>query len=320
MNLPTEIVALLQDEAYTVLCQESLNEALARISREKEEILSTRPPFGVLASSQTRQIFQTSLRSALDNEAGLRTRLDQLSQIDLWVKGEIEQALRRFLPASSQDFRTCLEAANVVTRWEQAVQSLHDVALALARDARGVAAAINPLPLPNAPPPSPTLIEQARIRALTNLRITIVAIQSGLADVMEIRQQFAQLCDEQADGLQLPVLPEFRALSWVDRLAGLPGGQATAEAVRCEAEARGFCGEGLKILLQQSAEVREACYDAGQTILAQYWRQLRAYAQANYVRERDVDEVIAELSQHRLASEVTRRQSSFEAANVATMR
>ncbi|MCX6945857.1 MAG: hypothetical protein NT173_14035 [Opitutales bacterium] len=320
MNLTAEIISLLTDEAYAVLCQESLQEALAKLSVEKEEILSTRPPFGVLATSQTRLVFQTSLRSALDNEAGLRARLDQLEQIDVWLKAELEQALRSHLPSISGDYRTCLEAAFVVTRWEQAIASLHDISLALARDARGLAAAINPMPTPSAPRPTDALIEQSRLRALANLRITVVAIQSGVADVLEIRDQFKQLCDAEADGLQLPLPPDFRNLAWVDRLAALSGGQATGEAVRCEAEARGFCGDGLKGLLSQSAEVREACLAAGQAILAQHWRQLRAHAQAHFVQERDVDEVIAELSRHRQAAETARRQTSFEAAQVSTWR
>ncbi len=320
MNLPPEITALLQDEAYATLCHESLTEALARISREKEEILSTRPPFGMLASSQTRQVFQTSLRAALDNEAGLTTRLDQINQIDLWLKSAIEKALTAYLPTVSVEYRTCNDAALVVTRWEHTIEALHEISLALARDAHAVGAALNPIAVANTALPTPTLIEQARIRALTNLRATVMALQSGIADVMEVRAQFAELCDTQADGLQLPTPPEFRSLAWVDRLASLSEGQTCAEVLRCETEARAFCADGIKSLLRQGLEVREACFDAAKALLAKYWRELRAYAQANFVQERDVDEVIAELSQHRLAAEASRRQSSFESANVSSLR
>ena len=200
MNLPPEITALLQDEAYATLCHESLTEALARISREKEEILSTRPPFGMLASSQTRQVFQTSLRAALDNEAGLTTRLDQINQIDLWLKSAIEKALTAYLPTVSVEYRTCNDAALVVTRWEHTIEALHEISLALARDAHAVGAALNPIAVANTALPTPTLIEQARIRALTNLRATVMALQSGIADVMEVRAQFAELADQAGFG------------------------------------------------------------------------------------------------------------------------
>lgn len=320
MNLPAEITTLLQDEAYATLCQESLTEALARISREKEEILSTRPPFGMLASSQTRQVFQTSLRSALDNEAGLRSRLDQISQIDLWLKSAIEKALTSYLPTVSGEYRTCHEAALVVSRWELTIEALHEISLALARDAHAVGAALNPVAVANTTLPTPALIEQARIRALSNLRATVMALQSGIADVTEVRGQFTELCDTQADGLQLPGPPDFRNLAWVDRLASLSEGQTCAEVLRCENEARAFCAEGIKVLLRQGIEVREACLDAAKVLLAKRWRELRAYAQANFVQERDVDEVITELSQHRLAAEASRRQASFESANVSSLR
>ncbi len=320
MNLPAELTTLLQDEAYAVLCQESLKEALARISREKQEILSTRPPFGVLATSQTREIFQTSLRSAIDNETGLRTRLDQISQIEVWLKSEIERALRTHLQTASPEFQTCFLAATVVERWERGATSLMDISLALARDAKAVGAALNPVPLPNRPPPSAGAIEQSRLRAVANLRITVLSLHNALAEINEVRDEFRQLCDAEADGLQLPELPEFRPLTWVDGLASLSARQTTSETSRLEAEARSFVSGGLKGLLRQSGEVREACLDAGQAILAQYWRDLRTYAQTNLVHERDVDEVIAELGQHRLAAEVNRRQASFEAANPNALR
>ncbi|HNC23375.1 MAG TPA: hypothetical protein PLU52_04150 [Opitutaceae bacterium] len=320
MNLPPELVSLLTDEAYAVLCQQSLSEALTQVTKEKETIISTRPPFGVLASSTTRTSYQTQLRSAQDSEAGLRERLEKLAQVEAWLKHDIEKTLRGFMPKVSGDFRTCEEAAAVVTRWETATQGLKELAQALARDARAVAAAINPMPLPSGLPPTAAAIEQSKLAAIANLRITVVAIQSAVADVLEVRAQFTQLCDEQADGLQLPLPPDFRTVAWVDQLALLGNGAATAEAVRCESEARNFCGDGLKAYVTQANDVRDACHDASQAILAQYWRQLRVHAMTHFIRERDVDEVLTELAQHRVAAEVKRRQASFEAAAFAPLR
>ena len=67
-------------------------------------------------------------------------------------------------------------------------------------------------------------------------------------------------------------------------------------------------------------EVREACVEAGKSLLAAYWTQLRDHAQAHYVQARDVDEVIAELAQHRLAADVNRRQTSFEMSSGPAIR
>ena len=315
--LPVTIASLLPDEAYANLCRESLTEELDKIRSTKERILTTRPPFGMLASSETRSMFRTSLRAALDNEAGLQGRLDQITQIDAWLKEDIEKALQNYLPGSSSDFRICHEASMTVTNWEHAVQALHELAVALARDAHALNVLVKG---GTASQQKPSLVQQTRRRAVTNLRATVLAMQAGIAGVAEVQKEFVRLCDSQADGLQLPGAPAFRDATWVDGLAKLTDHQVTTETQACETEARIFCATGMIALLREGGEVREACIDAGRAILAKYWRQLRVHAAQHYVKEREVDEVIAELSAHRQAAEAARRQASFETATMAPLR
>jgi hypothetical protein len=315
--LPANVAALLQDEAYAILCRESLNDELEKLQASKQQILTTRPPFGMLASSQTRTVFQTSLRAALDNEAGLRTRLDQIGQIDLWLREAIENALQDYLPLGSTDYLCCHEACQVVTRWESAIQALHELSVALARDAHAVFVTIKPAIQPKA---SASLIRQTRQRAFVNLRATVLAMQAGVTGVEDVRKEFMKLCDAQADALQLPEPPAFRNAAWVDRLAKLSDGQICAELEQCEVEARAFGAAGISAILREGAEVHQACSEAGRAILAKYWRQLRVHAQAHYVKVRDLDEVLAELNAHRQAAELARRQASFETATVAALR
>ena len=86
MNLSDEVIAYLRDEAYAVLCKESLTEAIARIESEKEQIMTTRPPFMMLATKKTRHVFETSLRSALHTEAELRNRHELDTKIVIIAK------------------------------------------------------------------------------------------------------------------------------------------------------------------------------------------------------------------------------------------
>lgn len=315
--LPVEITGLLQDEAYATLCRESLTEELDKIKSAKAQILTTRPPFGMLASSETRTVFRTQLRATLDNEAGLQGRLDQIAQIDAWLKDDIEKSLRNYLPLASQDYRICVEACQVVENWEHAVQALHELAVALARDAHALDAVVKGGTRSQA---KASLVQQTRHRALMNLRATVLGMQAGLAGVQDVRKDFVTLCDAQADGLQLPEPPAFRDPTWVDGLGKLADAQITEEVQRCETEARAFCAAGMIALLREGGEVNDACMDAGKAILAKYWRQLRVHAQAHYVKEREVDEVIAELSKHRLAAETKRAQGNFETATMAPLR
>ena len=315
--LPAAIASLLQDEAYANLCRESLTEELDKIRSTKERILTTRPPFGMLASSETRSMFRTSLHAALDNESGLQARLDQVNQIDAWLKEDIEKALQNYLPSSSTDYRICHEASLTVINWEHAVQALHELAVALARDVHALHVVVKG---GTNSPQKASLVQQTRRRAIINLRATVLAMQAGIAGVAEVQREFATLCDSQADGLHLPSAPAFRDAAWVDGLAKLPDPQIITETQACETEARVFCATGMIALLREGGEVREACIDAGRAILAKYWRQLRAHAATHYVKERDVDEVIAELSAHRQAAEAARRQASFETATMAPLR
>jgi len=315
--LPPSVASLLQDEAYASLCRESLTEELGKIQSAKERILTTRPPFGMLASSHSRSMFRTSLRAALDNEAGLQARLDQITQIDAWLRDDIERALQAYLPTSSVDYKSCLDACEVVNNWEHAIQALHELAVALARDYHAVNVAVKGGSLS---PQKPSLQQQTRKRATTNLRATVLAMQAGLSGVLEVRKEFIRLCDASADGLQLPEPPAFRDAAWVDGLAKLSDQQCIAETQACETEARAFCASGIIKVLQDGGVVREACTDAARAILAKDWRQLRIHAAEHYVKEREVDDVMAELNKHRMAAEATRRQATFENATMAPLR
>ncbi len=316
-SLPAEIASLLQDEAYAVLCRESLVEELDKIKSAKEQILTTRPPFGMLASSEVRQEFRTSLRAAMDNEAGLQARLDQISQIDAWLKDDIDKALQNYLPLGSQDYRICHEATQVVGHWEHTIQALHELAVALARDAHALNVLVKGGTVSDM---KVSLVQQTRARALANLRAMALGMQAGLSSVLDVQQEFIRLCDSQADGLTLPSVPAFHDAAWVDHVAKLSDSQAGDELGACEIECRAFCATGMIALLREGGEVRESCIDAGRALLAKYWRQLQIHAQEHYVKAREVDEVIAELSKHRESADAKRRQATFESATVAHLR
>jgi hypothetical protein len=317
--LPPELASLLTDEAYLILCEESLKEELATLEKAKEEILSTRPPFGMLASRDTRNMFKMSLRKATDSEAGLQERMFRLTQVEGWLKPEITRVMQEYLPTVSGTYRCTQEAAALVGEWEHAASSLHDLVHALARDTHAVAAALNPVSIPNVATPSAAAMEQARSRTLANLRVSLSMLQDGLAELQQINERFAHVCGERADGLRLPRSPVFPPVPWVDQLAMMTRSQATTEALRIESEARAFHAQGLATLLKRAEDVREACHATATLVIEEHGRLLRIHARTHFVKERDVDEVMAELAQHRIASELRRRQETFEAAKMAKL-
>jgi hypothetical protein len=310
MNLSDEMIAFLRDEAYAVLCKESLTEALAQIESEKEQIMTTRPPFMMLAGKKSRNTFETSLRSALHTETELRGRLDQIELLDRWLKENLDKLLSDHLAALSPEFQRCNEAEDLIAKWEFRVEALHEKCVALGRDARSVVSATGTEQANAAA--AARGIRETRKGSLSSLRTSMELFHRDLADVATARGDFDRLGAKQgAEPVRLPAAPTFRTIAWVEKISMLPDDQLYAEAQRFETEIRTFSNEGIAGLLAKGNELRAACRATCVTILNDYWSKLRAYAQAHYVQERDVDEVIEELSKHHASnSERNRPQLS----------
>ncbi len=60
MSLSEDTIGLLRDEAYLLLCRDTVQGALNLAAEKKDEVASTRPPFGVLARKKTREAFESS--------------------------------------------------------------------------------------------------------------------------------------------------------------------------------------------------------------------------------------------------------------------
>jgi len=305
LDLPEELIVLLTDEAYATLCRTSLGDALDKNESEKQEVMPTLPPFGMLGSKSARSTFETSLKAVLDNETGIRRRIKQIDLIDPRLKADIEEGIHNFLlSASGVECKCCNEACEITDEWTRGITALHEQGVALARDARAVAGAIESTPA-NAAMGSKK--PGATLHAVAHLRATVGAAQGEITTILEVNERFLRLIsNESADAVQLPSPPEFRDLLWVDGLNLLENAEALAEIRRFETEARAFCSTGMKSLLAQAEDVRFACQEARKEILQNYWQKMRAFAMSNYVEERDVDEVLAELINHRAVADAKR--------------
>lgn len=312
MELSEELTAQLTDEAYAKLCRLSLTDALTMIENEKQEVMTTRPPFGLLATKSVRETFETTLKAVLDNETGIRRRLKQLDLLEPRMKEDLEVSLHvHLLTAAGLEYKCCNEACEITDEWTRALSALNEQGVALARDARAVAGAIESTP---ATAPFGSKKPGATLHAVAHLRATIGAAQADIGTILEINERFLRLIsNESADAVQLPSPPAFRDVGWVDGLNLLENAEALGEIRRFETEARAFCTTGLNALLAQAEDVRVACQEVRKEILHQTWAKLRTYALAHFVTERDVDEVIAELMNHRALADVRR----IEAQNIS---
>ena len=302
MELSEATLELLQDEAYAFLCREVVEDRLASLQREKAEIASTRPPFGMLARKKTREAFTRSMRTALDNEAALRDRLVQVSGIEEWLRPLLRQEIAAYLTEISPDFRRFPQVRARLDDWELAFQALPEFLVAFARELRNLRQAVD-----SAPAAGSRL--GSELPAVSEIAVRLERQQRGLPGIAAAVAELAQA--GAMSEIRVPVLPDMQRVEWVNRLAALPLDRALTEAACVEKEVRDFLADGLDLVHARLEVSRDVCTRLENKALEQYWDQLRAHAQTHYVEERDVDEVLAMLAQRYASANLARHQAEL---------
>jgi hypothetical protein len=291
IQLSAETIACLRDEAYVHLCRQSLSQELARVEAEKAEVEATKPSFALLASKKSRLAYEQALDAVLLAEAEIRQKLIPVERLEHTLQSKLQDALNDYLDLTHPDHRIFNQICALVDRWQNAVAGLGEHALAFARDNRA-AARIEPGHSPDAD-------------AVATFRSVAAYLQSEAAKVDLITEEAARLGEGLLPaGTRLPALPAFHSAAWVDKTFLLPPAKCTAELQAAEAEARAFCSSGKNELLIAAERVRATSLRARQAFLDDYWGQLRAHALKHYVKPREVDEVVEELSARYLTSDL----------------
>jgi hypothetical protein len=299
MQLSKATLELLRDEAYVMLSRETLQETLKVVEQEKADLVNSRPPFGVLAAKKSRENFEAQLQAAEENEAALRDRLTRITRYETWLHRCIRRDLGPYLEAVSAEYRRVGQIKILLSEWEKlAARPLPDNLVAFAREMRGlrqvtsVAGRVEP---PGAHElallreiASRVEEQQDRIAQLANT-INTLALEIGLIEV------------------RVPPLPQFRRRAWVDLLCGVPLEQVVADVTRVEGEVRAFIHGGMEPILGRLQACRVSCAERLENYLEQYWNQLRAHAQAHWIQERDIDQVL-EIMAQRYDADIARRQ------------
>ena len=309
MELPSQTIELLRAEAYAVLCRESLNESLLQLFRDREKINETRPPFGFLATKKVREEFEENVGKVKHDEQGLRSRIQQIANIEEWLRGAIHQSLDQYLTSVSPDYWLWREVEDAIEVWENAVRSLPEKSVAFGRDARAAANAVSSQL--SADPTAQRRARENRLGAIASLRATAESSKPSTHAVQVAAERVHRLCSGKLEQpIELPV-PTFPPVSWVDQLALMDNQTALAELQRAESDARVLGSDGIRAILAYGTHAHQACVTAREGYLKAYWEQLRQHAMAHYVTERDVDEVIGELTQMYVAADLLRRQNDL---------
>jgi hypothetical protein len=302
MELSPDMIEHLRDEAYVLLCRQAIVQALEGLEQEKSSIASTRPPFGVLARKETRDAFSRSMRTALDGEAALRSRLDQVAQLEHWLQRILEPELRAYLLVAAPEFQRFSSARELLNQWATTFSALPELVLAFARDVGNIRQ--------NATSPHP----RRDLQLFAVLRDTALRVEEQLVQLDGINRQLTATVPVIArTEVRAPALPELRRVGWVNTIALLPVGQLGTVTIAVENAARQFVTQGRQETLARLQASHDACTGYEEAYLQRYWNQLRTHAQTHYVEERDIDEVIATLAQRYVTSDLARRQLALAA-------
>jgi hypothetical protein len=298
MELSRATLELLRDEAYVTLCRETVQESLKALERDKAQLVSSRPPFGVLAAKKTREAFESSLRTTDDTKAALRDRLTRIARYETWLHRCISRDLAAYLAAVSPEFQRVAEIKRLLDEWERCVtRLLPDTLVAYAREMRGLRVAVS----------TPGRIERPGAHEIAVLHEISARVEdqldrlAGIAETVNGHALEIALVE-----VRVPPLPQFRRNAWVHWLCAVPLEQAMIDVARAEGEIRSFLSDMQPITGRLQAS-RVSCVQRQEDYLQQYWGQLRAHAQAHWVEERNVDEVLDTLSA-RYDADITRRQ------------
>jgi hypothetical protein len=299
MELSKATLELLRDEAYVLLSRETLQETLKAAEIEKADLVSSRPPFGVLAVKKSRENFESHLRAAEETEAALRDRLTRVTRYETWLHRCIRRDLAPYLEAVSVEYRRVGQIKNLLNEWEKLVaRPLPDNLVAFAREMRGLRQAVSAAGRVEHPGAHELALlreiagrveeQQDRLAQIAN-SINTLALEIGLVEV------------------RVPPLPQFRRRAWVDWLCAVPLDQAVADVTRVEGEVRAFIHGGMQPILGRLQACRVSCAQRLENYLQQYWDQLRTHAQMHWVQERDIDQVL-EIMAQRYDADIARRQ------------
>jgi hypothetical protein len=308
MSLPDSTITLLQDEAYLHLCRKTVDDALGQTAAQRTEVESTRPPFGILATRSTRQAFQASLQTVLTGEAALRSRLAKITLLENALKSRIQRELHAFLERASADYGKSSRVLAVIDAWELLLPTYNEKLKALARELREASQSVQYQ--------IQTSHEdyERRIRALAQLRFAAVSVDGAANQMETVSQRIPQAGGALFSCITLPEPPFIRQTEWTDRVIKLPDPELVAALNRAESGVRSLIADNLALLRTHAARARNLVGDVAYQYLEHYWSQLRAHAQAHYVSESDVDDVIARLEERYIAADIQQRMHALAEA------
>ncbi|OIR06480.1 hypothetical protein GALL_113970 [mine drainage metagenome] len=290
VSLPKDIEALLRDEAYMAVGQTLVTQALHAAAVKIDDIHDSRPPFGILSSKKRRTDYEQALRAAMEERTALKGRLSKIESLEAWVRLLIRPRLREYVRRASPSFARGKEILGALEQFSGHIRGSLGHVQATARELRTLSRLLS----------EPTT-RAALVRAHADLReaatnLDCMFLQLEIADQRLRRAAAGSIFSEVA----APTVCLSAQAPIVERILNSPQGDARLLAEKAETALRTFIAKGSADLLAQADAARTYVTAIEDEYIDNYWNQLRVFAQAHYVVEADLDEVLMDLIHRRL--------------------
>jgi hypothetical protein len=305
MNLSEDTIGLLRDEAYLSLSREAIQAGLDRALAAKNEVATTRPPFGMLASKKTRETFERSMHSALTTEASLQNRLAKIKLLESSVQSKLHTALHAYLEAVSADYRLRRAVLTCIDEWEALLDGYGEQLQAFARELHRTVEVIS------SPHASTREGFERRMHTFAELHVAATGVDGAAALLEGAAFKFSNSAGTLFASIKMAEPPFILQVKWVDRVTRALDPEIVAEAGRVEIAVRSLVSDKLSGLHARAALARDEVDQLAATYLETYWKQLRTHAIAHYVEERDVDEVIEMLTERYITADLQRHRQKI---------
>jgi hypothetical protein len=259
MSPSNEITSLLRDEAYLMLCRKSPERA--------------------------------NQDAPVHTEGSLKNRLAKIDALEDSLKSTLQDKLRNYLQESSHDYRYSAKVISAINAWEQGINPYGDCLLTFGYELKKAARALggSKKNLYASFDPRSEIMAKLRLsaegldRASLQLDAAAKNISRGIAGTIYAK-------------VHVPAPPFAGLLQWMERLALLSNFDALVEMQAKETEVRPLLANKLLLLHSSATTAREAVTEVQRDYCQNYWDELRQYALANYVKDREVNEVLDDLA------------------------
>jgi hypothetical protein len=221
----------------------------------------------------------------------LTKRLARIDALEDSLKSTLHDKLRDHLQEASPDYRFGADVFSAITAWEREVNPYGDCLVAFARELKCAA------------------------RALVGPRINLYASFNPQAEAVSGLRHFAESVDHASlrldaaaknlrqaitgtiyEKVRVLAPPIAGLVQWMERLALLSNVDALVEMQARDIDLRPLLANKLLVLHACATTARETVGEVQRDYLKNYWDNLRQHALANYVEDRNVDEVLDELT------------------------